>query len=1053
MNVGNVVYTVTDVGAHGWFDPQAGQNMGSGFVFGGGGNALFHAGLIVATAGDDVADACYGSDDNGVTTPFDFGSNIPVELGSTGQIDQYAHTTFSFPPSATPYVGGRYCIRQATYAWSSSPDNDYIILEFEITNTGDAGDVYVGWYADWDIGDATQNEVGYDAGRKLGYMTDASGGDTNFYGIAGLSHSLSGFRAVYNPTWVYPDGEFVGDPGFEDADKFDFLTGFGTTSSDVPDDWSALAGLGPFALGPGDVVRVAFLMVAGTSLADIQANTDAAQTNWNGGITQPIMSRQDAADMVTADIIDSLPEEDVLVGYGPLCMIPGGVDIHQEDLEDGRLVTTTTDLSWLFWLDLEPFSHFAHPTRFVVVNARSGTTSFNGEGSYWPTVGGTTLYRNSGDRSGSPDIFYVGATSPFSPGKSRRGDGLGIFEERRRAPSQLRDVLRERLEDSKWGLFVSTEDTTTNDWAQSDIDCAYDVLTTTALFKSRGPDIPEGNVTFMNNPTKQELCDQIDNLAQNCDKFYVYWTGHGEKDKLAMSGPDISGADFAAKLASLNAKEYCVIIDACHSESLLDDLADAGVNGFHMTSSEADSTCYTWDTGQGPFTGSWFSHFLWQCIESGLEGQAAFTWAEDTLKAYSDSLFAAHPEWDMGYTAPKAGQVITFTASGMEGTLTATAESCSTLCLDFRPDGSTTCGNCTVYCELDDGMGGTKWKTKKIWNWNLGKTRYLHAFGDDGATGKYKVTPHSNNYPVKVLVTWLRDTATPETDSSAPVFAAYSTGWYDAQPNEFGLKTVGDGIYFANFELGFELSEIPAFAGTPGTGFYQTVAIQYPLVVDPERPWIYQDNDPSQGYVEPVIVQMALADIFTGDFQPAQALQFQLEAWQGGQPVAGMFMEAVRTPDGIHVEPWPIPVPILPEPLQIFYTPIEAIPGSSAGSLQGAVLLLDALILDNPVGPTSSTEDPVPTLAFRLMPNSPNPFLERTTIRFAAPQAAEASLSVYDSRGRLVRRLMEGRIEAGVHAIDWDGRDQGGRHQAAGVYFYRLNVADGARSGKMILVR
>lgn len=71
MNVGNVVYTVTDVGAHGWFDPQAGQNMGSGFVFGGGGNALFHAGLIVATATDDVADACYGSDDNGATTPFD----------------------------------------------------------------------------------------------------------------------------------------------------------------------------------------------------------------------------------------------------------------------------------------------------------------------------------------------------------------------------------------------------------------------------------------------------------------------------------------------------------------------------------------------------------------------------------------------------------------------------------------------------------------------------------------------------------------------------------------------------------------------------------------------------------------------------------------------------------------------------------------------------------------------------------------------------------------------------------------------------------------------
>ncbi len=37
--------------------------------------------------------------------------------------------------------------------------------------------------------------------------------------------------------------------------------------------------------------------------------------------------------------------------------------------------------------------------------------------------------------------------------------------------------------------------------------------------------------------------------------------------------------------------------------------------------------------------------------------------------------------------------------------------------------------------------------------------------------------------------------------------------------DEFG-DLVGPGPYFTNFGLGFDLTEIPAFAGTPGTGFF-----------------------------------------------------------------------------------------------------------------------------------------------------------------------------------------------------------------------------------------
>lgn len=40
--------------------------------------------------------------------------------------------------------------------------------------------------------------------------------------------------------------------------------------------------------------------------------------------------------------------------------------------------------------------------------------------------------------------------------------------------------------------------------------------------------------------------------------------------------------------------------------------------------------------------------------------------------------------------------------------------------------------------------------------------------------------------------------------------------------------------------------------------------------------------------------------------------------------------------------------------------------------------------------------------------------------------------------GRLVRRLYEGPLPEGVHALEWDGRDEEGRRVAAGVYHLRL---------------
>lgn len=58
-------------------------------------------------------------------------------------------------------------------------------------------------------------------------------------------------------------------------------------------------------------------------------------------------------------------------------------------------------------------------------------------------------------------------------------------------------------------------------------------------------------------------------------------------------------------------------------------------------------------------------------------------------------------------------------------------------------------------------------------------------------------------------------------------------------------------------------------------------------------------------------------------------------------------------------------------------------------------------------------------------------------LRRALPRAAEVTLAVFDQQGRRVRTLLAGQQPAGEHAVTWDGRDDGGRAVASGIYFVR----------------
>jgi len=97
---------------------------------------------------------------------------------------------------------------------------------------------------------------------------------------------------------------------------------------------------------------------------------------------------------------------------------------------------------------------------------------------------------------------------------------------------------------------------------------------------------------------------------------------------------------------------------------------------------------------------------------------------------------------------------------------------------------------------------------------------------------------------------------------------------------------------------------------------------------------------------------------------------------------------------------------------------------------------------------TGIDEAPKPD-EFALTGVFPNPFNGRIAFEIQAPTMATVGLSIFDLNGRRVHeeiREIEGRVK-----LVWDTSKSGGL--PSGLYFYRIELPDGVRDGKVLLVK
>ncbi len=240
---------------------------GNGFQYNGT-NGLFSGSLIIAKNPDQVAGDLYN---------YEFGTLEPVQpiTSSLTGFDQAYESRFNDERMANPMEVE---IIQRTHSKSTAPDQDYVLIEYEIHNKSAAplNDLYIGLAMDWDVGsDPAQNFGGYDADNRLSYAYVNS--ENPYFGISALTGQISGHK-----TWLINS---VVDEG-SDEFLYHAMQEFTDPPSSAGDIRNIL-GTGPYTIPENGSVNAVFAIIGGDNLGDLRVNASAAAAvDLNGEIPE-----------------------------------------------------------------------------------------------------------------------------------------------------------------------------------------------------------------------------------------------------------------------------------------------------------------------------------------------------------------------------------------------------------------------------------------------------------------------------------------------------------------------------------------------------------------------------------------------------------------------------------------------------------------------------------------------------------------------------------------------------------------------------------------------
>jgi hypothetical protein len=284
LDTNKIRVTITSKGKIGYNDDAS--TVGSGFVYKGE-SLLYEGGLMIGrrTNNTKVSDCVRGNPAGNVDADFTAVSNVKYVTPFEGdQATQVILTDVNAPS----FIGLQ--VKQRSYAYKNSPDDKYIIIEYDITNLSGAtiDSVHAGLFCDWDIQNYNQNKANWISEDSIGYVY-YTGANGIYAGVCLLTNNKPGCFSL--------DHGNVGGNNINPNDGFSNTEKFNTLSKGIERPKAGGTGLGFdvsqvvsgtfYNFLPNETRTIAFALVAGDDVLDLKATARRAKDFFRARNTSP----------------------------------------------------------------------------------------------------------------------------------------------------------------------------------------------------------------------------------------------------------------------------------------------------------------------------------------------------------------------------------------------------------------------------------------------------------------------------------------------------------------------------------------------------------------------------------------------------------------------------------------------------------------------------------------------------------------------------------------------------------------------------------------------
>ncbi|MBI2793114.1 MAG: S8 family serine peptidase [Ignavibacteria bacterium] len=328
MHANNITVTSNSVGNIGYNDyPE--NTQGNGFQIGDVKESLlFEGALIIGTGPDRISDVA-----RGVVTSFrnyDYFASRIVELRDDSVVSgKRLVCSFSDSMAVDPV---QVDVVQNIYERTEDSLKNAVFVVYNVTNNTSStiSNLHVSIFMDWDLGPAgADNGTGWDNENGMGVAQNVYKPSIPFIGASMISPLVLNFYAIDNRGSLYTPGIY---DSFTDAEKWMMISGGLSRVNSSITDVSMMIGGGPFDLKPNETQQVAFIIGAGSDLADLK---------------RTMKSAREAGKEMNIDVLDYTPlsiADNFLYIENGNSISPGGANMHFELRTGGSVVIGFVDL-------------------------------------------------------------------------------------------------------------------------------------------------------------------------------------------------------------------------------------------------------------------------------------------------------------------------------------------------------------------------------------------------------------------------------------------------------------------------------------------------------------------------------------------------------------------------------------------------------------------------------------------------------------------------------------------------------------------------------------